>query len=196
MDISDLATISLTCDEVKYFADGFADFINSRYISTNIYKPQLSIEKLLFSFQKLSSLPCCKSCCGLPCLLDALLALSLHDEKTIAETALKVLWNIGMEPTVALAILCHENVVYTLQKMSVFNTEFAEFATSILWMLGYGNTEGECLVVLTRVLIHVVSQYLYVPFFLLQILLGASTLPLLATNLASIKKPFHGVTMY
>ena len=101
-----------------------------------------------------------------------------------------------MEPTVALAILCHENVVYTLQKMSVFNTEFAEVATSILWMLGYGNTEGECLVVLTRVLIHVVSPYLYVPFFLLQILLGASTLPLLATNLASIRKPFHGVTMY
>ena len=155
MDISDLATISLTCDEVKYFADGFADFINSRYISTDIYKPQLSIEKLLFSFQKLSSLPCSKSCCGLPCLLDALLALSLHDEKTIAKTALEVLWNIGMEPTVALAILCHENVVYTLQKMSAFNTEFAKFARSILWMLGYGNTEGECLVVLTRVLIHV-----------------------------------------
>ena len=143
MDISDLATISLTCDEVKYFADGFADFINSRYISTDIYKPQLSIEKLLFSFQKLSSLPCDKSCCTLPCLLDALLALSLHDDKTIAKTALEVLWNIGMEPAVALAIVCHENMFCTLQKMSVFNTDLADLARSILWILGYGNVGGE-----------------------------------------------------
>ena len=30
MDISDLVTISLTCDEVKFFAESFADFISSR----------------------------------------------------------------------------------------------------------------------------------------------------------------------
>ena len=84
------------------------------------------------------------SCCGHSGLLDGLLALSSCDDKTIAKTALEVLWNLGMEPKVALAILCHENVVCTLQKMSVFSTALADLAGSILWILGYGNPEGEC----------------------------------------------------
>ena len=50
-----------------------------------------------------------------------------------------------MEPTVGLAILCHENVVCTLQKMSVFNSALADLARSIQWILGYdGNSGGEC----------------------------------------------------
>ena len=138
-------------DEIKLLADGFTSFINSGTVSTD--KLKLSIKQLLFSFQKLSSLPWDKSCCTLPCLLDALLALSSHDDKTIATSTLEVLWNISMEPTVALAILCHENVVCTLQNLSVFNNALADLARSILWILGYGNVEGKCHVVLIIALI-------------------------------------------
>ena len=144
IDISTVATLSLTNDEVKFFADSFASFINSGKMSADRLKP--SSEELLYSFKQLSSLPWDKSCCALPHLLDALLELSSSDDKTIATSALEVLWNIGMEPTVALAIICHENVVCTLQKMSVFNTDLADLARSILWILGYGNVEGECYV--------------------------------------------------
>ena len=144
MDTSAIATLSLTWDEVRFFADSFTSFINSGEISTDDRTVMFSVEKLLFSFQKLSSLPCDKSCCTLPCLLDALLALSLHDDKTIAKTALEVLWNISMEPGVALAILCHENVVCALQKMSLFSAGLADLAQTVLWILGYGNVEGEC----------------------------------------------------
>ena len=150
IDISTVATLSLTNNEVKFFADSFASFINSGKMSADRLKP--SSEELLYSFKQLSSLPWDKSCCALPRLLDALLALSSHDDKTIARSALEVLWNIGMEPTVALAILCHENVVCTLQKMSVFNADLADLARSILWILGYGNVEGKCYVVVTVVL--------------------------------------------
>ena len=144
MDTSAVATLSLTWDEVRFFADSFTSFINSGEISTDDRTVMFSVEKLLFSFQKLSSLPCDKSCCTLPCLLDALLALSLHDDKTIAKTALEVLWNISMEPGVALAILCHENVVCALQKMFLFSAGLADLAQTVLWILGYGNVEGEC----------------------------------------------------
>ena len=144
MDTSAVATLSLTWDEVRFFADSFTSFINSGEISTDDRTVMFSVEKLLFSFQKLSSLPCDKSCCTLPCLLDALLALSLHDDKTIAKTALEVLWNISMEPGVALAIICHENVVCALQKMSLFSAGLADLAQTVLWILGYGNVEGEC----------------------------------------------------
>ena len=150
-DISDVPSLSLTNDEMKLLADSFTSFINSGTVSTD--KLKLSIKQLLYSFQKLSSLPWDKSCCTLPCLLDALLTLSLHDDKTIATSTLEVLWNISMEPTVALAILCHENMVCTLQKMSVFNTALADLARSILWILGYGNVEGKCHVVLIIALI-------------------------------------------
>ena len=144
MDTSAVATLFLTWDEVRFFADSFTSFINSGEISTDDRTVMFSVEKLLFSFQELSSLPCDKSCCTLPCLLDALLSLSLHDDKTIAKTALEVLWNISMEPGVALAILCHENVVCALQKMSLFSAGLADLAQAILWILGYGNVEGEC----------------------------------------------------
>ena len=146
MDISVVEALTLTNTEVQFFADSFATFINLGRISSD--KLILPAEELLYSFQQISSLPLDKNSCAFPCLLDALLALSSHDDKTIAKTALKVLWNISMEPTVALAILCHENVVCTLQKMSVFNTDLADLARSILWTLGYGNVEGECLAVL------------------------------------------------
>jgi len=137
MDISVVGTLSLTNDDVLFFAS----FINSGRISTD--RLILPVEELLYCFQRISSLPCDKSCCALPCLLDTLLALSLYDDKTIAKTALEVLWNIGMEPAVALAIVCHENMFCTLQKMSVFNTDLADLARSILWILGYGNVGGE-----------------------------------------------------
>ena len=141
-DISHVPSVSLTSDEVNLFADSLTSFVNPGSASADSLR--LSVEKLLYSFQQLSSLPCDKSCCALPCLLDALLALTSHNDKTIAISALEVLWNISMEPTVALAILCHENMVCTLQNMSVFNTALADLARSILWMLGYGNVEGEC----------------------------------------------------
>ena len=142
MVISDIATLSLSNDEVNLFADSLTSFVDPGSTSADVLK--FSVEELLCSFQRISSLPWDKSCCALPCLLDALLALSLHNDKTIATSALEVLWNIGLEPTVALAILCHENVVCTLQKMSVFSTALADLAGSILWILGYGNPEGEC----------------------------------------------------
>ena len=151
IDISTVATLSLTNDEVKFFADSFASFINSGKMSADRLKP--SSEELLYSFKQLSSLPWDKSCCALPHLLDALLELSSSDDKTIATSALEVLWNIGVEPTVALAIICHENVVCQMQKMSVFNTDLADLARSILWILGYGNVEGKCHVVLIIALI-------------------------------------------
>ena len=66
-----------------------------------------------------------------------------------------------MEPTVALAILCHESVVSTLQKMSVFSTALADLARSILWTLGYGNAEGECHIVLTVDLICTCIPYIH-----------------------------------
>ena len=158
MDISDVATLSLTNDEVNYIADSLTRFVNPG--STSADSLRFSVEELLHSFQRISSLPWDKSCCALPCLLDALLELSLHDDKTIATLALEVLWNIGMEPTVGLAILCHENVVCTLQKMSVFNSALAYLARSILWKLGYdGNSEGECRVVIIIVLIGFYTWY-------------------------------------
>ena len=142
IDISHVPSVSLTSDEVNLFADSFTSFANSESTSADSLK--LSVEKLLYSFQQISSLSWDKSCCALPSLLDALLALSSHDDKTIATSTLEVLWNISMEPTVALAILCHENVVCTLQNMSVFNSALADLARNIQWILGYGNVDGEC----------------------------------------------------
>ena len=148
MDTSAVATLFLTHDEVRFISDSFASFINSGEISADDRTIKFSVEQLLFCLQKLSSLPCDKSCCALPCLLDALLALSSYDDKTIATSALEVLWNIGMEPTVGLAILCHENVVCALQKISLFSSGLADISQSILWILGHGNTEGRCHVAL------------------------------------------------
>ena len=142
MDISHVPSVSLTSDEVKLFADSLTSFVNPG--STSADNLKLSVEKLLYSFQQISSLPWDKSCCALPCLLDALLALSSYSDKTIATSTLEVLWSISMEPTVALAILCHENMVCTLQNMSVFNNALADLARSVLWILGYGNVGGEC----------------------------------------------------
>ena len=102
-----------------------------------------SVEEL-FSFQKISLLPQKNSCCALPCLLDALLALSSYDDEIIAKAALEVLWNMVMEPAVALAI--HDSVVCTLQKMSVFNIGFADLAKSIYTIFGNGSVVGECYV--------------------------------------------------
>ena len=132
MDISVVEPLTLSNNDVQFFTDSFATFISLGRISTD--KLILPVEELLYSFQQLSSLPFDKSCCTLPCLLDALLELSLNDDKTIATSALEALWNISMEPTVALAILCHENVVCTLQKMSVFNSALADLARSMLWI--------------------------------------------------------------
>ena len=165
VDMSDVATLSLTNDEVKFLADSFTSFINHGVTCVSADRLKFSVEELLFSLQNLSSLPCDKSCCALPCLLDALLALSSYDDKTIATSALEVLWNIGMEPTVGLAILCHENVVCTLQKMSVFNSALADLARSILWILGYGNAEGKCHVALTLVLNGLTAHLLYNLFY-------------------------------
>ena len=148
MDTSAVATLFLTHDEVRFISDSFASFINSGEISADDRTIKFSVEQLLFCLQKLSSLPCDKRCCALPCLLDALLALSSYDDKTIATSALEVLWNIGMEPTVGLAILCHENVVCALQKISLFSSGLADISQSILWILGHGNTEGRCHVAL------------------------------------------------
>ena len=92
MVISDIATLSLSNDEVNLFADSLTSFVNPGSTSADIVK--FSVEELLCSFQRISSLPWDKSCCALPCLLDALLALSLHNDKTIATSALEVLWNI------------------------------------------------------------------------------------------------------
>ena len=161
MDTSAVATLFLTHDEVRFISDSFASFINSGEISADDRTIKFSVEQLLFCLQKLSSLPCDKSCCALPCLLDALLALSSCGDKTIATSALEVLWNISMEPTVALAILCHESVVSTLQKMSVFSTALADLARSILWTLGYGNAEGECHIALTVDLICTYIPYVH-----------------------------------
>ena len=141
IDISDVHLLSLTNDEVNFIADSLTRFVNPG--STAADGLTLPVEKLLYSFQQISSLPWDKSCCALPCLFDVLSALSLHYDKTIVTSALEVLWNIGMDPTVALAIICHENVVCILQKMSVFNTDLADLARSILWILGYGKAEGE-----------------------------------------------------
>ena len=152
MDTSAVATLFLTHDEVRFISDSFASFINSGEISADDRTIKFSVEQLLFCLQKLSSLPCDKSCCALPCLLDALLALSSYDDKIIATSALEVLWKIGMELTIGLAILSHGNVVCTLQKMSVFNIALADLARNILWILGYGNVEGECHIALIIVL--------------------------------------------
>ena len=195
MDISLVGTLSLTNEEVLFFTDGFASFINSGRISTD--RLVLPVEELLYSFQRICSLPCDKSCCALPCLLDTLLALSLHDDKTIAKTALEVLWNISMEPTVALAILCHENMVCTLQKMSVFNTALADLARSILWILGYGNVGGEWHALLILFYYFKSTCFLFgMCHFLLQISLVVVSMQVCATTLASMQKPFYGVTMY
>ena len=193
MDNSCISTPFLTSDEVKFFADSFASFINSGYILTDDRTITFSVEELLFSFQKISLLPWEESYCALPCLLDALLALSSYDDKTIATSALEVLWNISMEPTVGLAILCHKNVVCTLQKMSVFNVALADLARNILWILGYGNAEGECHIALIIVINGFTAHLLYI---FLQISLDALSMQLLATNLASIQKLFHGVITY
>ena len=193
IDMSDVATLCLTNDEVEFFADSFTGFINHGMACVSADRLKFSVEELLFCLQKLSSLPCDKSCCALPCLLDALLALSSYDDKTIATSALEVLWNISMEPTVGLAILCHKNVVCTLQKMSVFNVALADLARNILWILGYGNAEGECHIALIIVINGFTAHLLYI---FLQISLDALSMQLLATNLASIQKLFHGVITY
>ena len=78
MDTSAVATLFLTWDEVRFFADSFTSFINSGEISTDDRTVMFSVEKLLFSFQELSSLPCDKSCCTLPCLQSLAFPLSLQ----------------------------------------------------------------------------------------------------------------------
>ena len=66
-----------------------------------------------------------------------------------------------MEPTVGLAILCHgKNVVCALQKMSVFNIGLADLARNILWILGYGNAEGECHVVALTIVLNDFTAHL------------------------------------
>lgn len=124
-----------------FFANSFANFINSGSLSASSLN--LSCEEQLYSLKCLTSLPYSKACFAVPNMLDIVLALCLHDNTTIAKLALEVLWNISMEPTVALAILCHENLIGTLKRMSVFNRGHANLTRNILWILGYGSVTGE-----------------------------------------------------
>ena len=140
---SDITNLSLRSDEAMFFANSFSNFINSGSLSASSLNLSKTCEELLYSLKCLTSLPCSKACFAVPNMLDIVLALCLHDNTTIAKLALEVLWNISVEPTVALAILCHENLIGTLKRMSVFNRGHANLTRNILWILGYGNVTGE-----------------------------------------------------
>ena len=189
MDISDLATISLTCDEVKYFADGFADFINSRYISTDIYNPQFSVEKLLFSFETTKKKACLatKVAVGFQCPFSTELTWwKDHCRKSSGEhkhgTSSCSSYSLLRKRTLHIEEnVCIQHWICRICKEYTVDTWIWK-----CWRWGpcisYQSPH-------TRLLFHSI----YIPFFLL---LGAPTLPLLATNLASVKKPFQCVTMY
>jgi len=134
-DVSDITNSSLENDEVKFFADGFCDCIESG--SASVSSLNISGKELLYSLKCLTSLPFSKACFAVPGMLDTVSTLCLHDDKTISKLALEVLWNISMEPTVAVAILCHENLIGTLKRMSVFSRGHANLMRNILWILGY-----------------------------------------------------------
>ena len=138
---SDITNLSLQSDEAMFFANSFANCINSGSLSASSLI--LSCEELLYSLKCLTSLPCSKACFAVPNMLDIVSTLCLHDDKTIAKLALEVLWNISMEPTVALAILCHESVIGTLKRMYVFSCDLANLTRNMLWILGFGNVTGE-----------------------------------------------------
>ena len=138
-DVSEITNLCLENDEAKFFSDGFSGIIESKSVSISGF----SGEELLYSLKCLTSLSSNKSCFAFPDMLDTVSTLCLHDDITIAKLALEVLWNISMEPTVALAIHCHESMIGTLKRMSVFTTGLADLTRNILWILGYGNVTGE-----------------------------------------------------
>ena len=140
-DVSDITNISLENDEVKFCSDCFGGFIESG--SASISSLNISGKELLYSLKSLTSLPFNTTCFAVPGMLDTVSTLCSHEDKTIAKLALEVLWNISVEPTVALAILCHESVICILKRMSVFSCGLANLTRNILWILGYGNVTGE-----------------------------------------------------
>ena len=140
-DVSDITTLSLESDEAKFFTDEFCGCIGSG--STSASSLNISGKELLYSLKCLTSLPFNTTCFSVPGMLDTVSTLCSHDDKTIAKLALEVLWNISMEPTAALAILCHESVIGILKRMSVFSCGLAKITRNVLWILGYGNVTGE-----------------------------------------------------
>ena len=96
------------------------------------------LEDILFSLRSLTSYPSNKRHCALPILLDKLISLCLSD-MNVAILALETLWNLSFDPTVALAILNHENAVCTLKSL-VFHSSLATLSASMLWTLGCKRT--------------------------------------------------------
>jgi len=140
-DVLEFTNLSLENDEAKFFSDSFSGIIESG--SASVSGLYFSGEELLYSIKCLTSLPSNKSCFAVPDMLDTVSTLCLYDDITIAKLALEVLWNISMEPTVALAIHCHESTIGTLKRMPVFTAGLADLTRNILWILGYGNIAGE-----------------------------------------------------
>lgn len=138
MEVRDIIHLSLQKDEVMFVAKCLMQSESPTSIDGLVF----SVEKILHSLQYLTSLPGDKSC-FLPLLLDTLLSLCLCDDKPTARSALGILWNLSMDPTVALAILNHENAIHTLQMIRVFTDGLSELSSNILWTLGYGNALGK-----------------------------------------------------
>ena len=90
-------------------------------------------EELLCSLQSLTSYPSNKQHYVCPIIVDTLI--TCLADKTVGRLALETLWNLSFDPTIALAIINHENAIYTLKTL-VFRSNIAALSASILWTLG------------------------------------------------------------
>lgn len=90
-------------------------------------------EEVLCSLQSLTSYPSNKQHYVCPLFVDTLI--TCLSDKTVGRLALETLWNLSFDPTVALAIINHENAIHTLKTL-VFRSQIAILPVSILWTLG------------------------------------------------------------
>ena len=125
-----LQHISLQNKEVAFISSCLTCSLRSR--NTLLFS---TTEDILHSLQILTSYPCDIKSCAYPNLLDGLLSTDSCDDRTITELTLKILWNLSSDPTVALAILNHENAIYLVQKFKSYSS-LAGLSTSVLWTLG------------------------------------------------------------
>ena len=140
-----LQCITLQKEEIAFISSRLTDSLASQRV-TNVL-PFSNPGEILHSLQILTSYPCDKRECVLPTLLDILTTTNLCDDKTVAKLALEILWNLSFDPSVALAIINHENVIFSLQKL-VLNSSFSSLSTSTLWTLGRRKVQSKFLHVL------------------------------------------------
>ena len=143
--VMDPNSLTMKEDEIGFIVNCLSYLIQSRKPSDESTDDLVfsSVEELLWSLDSLTSLSTRTVYCNSPLLFDILVSLCLHSDSAIARMALKVLWNLSFEPTTALYISNHENVICTLQSSWMRKTAISDLSCNILLVLGYGNAESK-----------------------------------------------------